>query len=300
MDIRNLITFMQVAELGNFTKAARQLGYSQSTVSFQIRQLEEELKVSLFDRINHTVLLTEKGREVLEYAHRVHRMTMELKENMQQGQQVAGHIRLGMAESLCNLLLKESFGDFRRQYPGISLKIITAGTEEMFQLLDHNEVDAILTLDAPVRNREYRIVRQERVEVHFVAAAGQWRRDVPVSVKDLVNCPFILTEKGMSYRRILEERLAELSLEISPVLEIGNPDSICRLVEQGTEISFLPDYVTDRLAAEGRLIRLPVEEVSVQVWKQLIHHRDKWVSPALESVLAYCEEWEFAREDSSS
>ena len=201
MDIRNLITFMQVAELGNFTKAARQLGYSQSTVSFQIRQLEEELKVSLFDRINHTVLLTEKGREVLEYAHRVHRMTMELKENMQQGQQVAGHIRLGMAESLCNLLLKESFGDFRRQYPGISLKIITAGTEEMFQLLDHNEVDAILTLDAPVRNREYRIVRQERVEVHFVAAPGQWRRDVPVSVKDLVNCPFILTEKGMSYRK---------------------------------------------------------------------------------------------------
>ena len=123
---------------------------------------------------------------------------------------------------------------------------------------------------------------------------------MPVSVKDLVNCPFILTEKGMSYRRILEERLAELSLEISPVLEIGNPDSICRLVEQGTEISFLPDYVTDRLAAEGRLIRLPVEEVSVQVWKQLIHHRDKWVSPALESVLAYCEEREFAREDSSS
>ena len=61
MDIRNLITFMQVAELGNFTKAARQLGYSQSTVSFQIRQLEEELKVSLFDRINHTVLLTERA-----------------------------------------------------------------------------------------------------------------------------------------------------------------------------------------------------------------------------------------------
>lgn len=300
MDIRNLTTFIQVAELGNFTKAARQLGYSQSTVSFQIRQLEEELKVSLFDRINHTVLLTEKGREVLEYAHQVERMTLELKDNMQQGQKVAGHIRLGMAESLCNVLLGKSFGDFREQYPGITLKIITAGTEEMLQLLDHNEVDAILTLDSPVRNREYRIVRQERVDVHFVGKGDAWPRDVPVSVEELVKHPFILTEKGMSYRRLLDEKLAELSMAVVPILEIGNTDRICGLVEQGTGISFLPDYVTRRPVEEGRLTRLPVEGFMVQVWKQLIHHRDKWVSPALESVLNYCAEREFSRELSSS
>lgn len=300
MDIRNLTTFIQVAELGNFTKAAGQLGYSQSTVSFQIRQLEEELNVSLFDRINRTVLLTEEGRQVLDYAHRVHRMTMELKENMQQGRDITGHIRLGMAESLCTLLLEENYGDFRKQYPGITLKILTAGTEEMLRLLDHNEVDAILTLDAPIRNREYHIVRQERMEVHFVAAAEAWPQDVPVSVEELVKHPFILTEKGMSYRRLLDEKLAELSLEVSPILEIGNTDEISRLVAQGAGISFLPDYVTRKAVEKGFLQQLTVEKFSIQVWKQLIHHRDKWVSPALESVLSYCVKREFDRDSSSS
>ena len=66
MDIKNLNTFILVAEMNSFSKAAVKLGYSQSTVSFQIKQLEQEFNSQLFERINHTVALTEKGREVLE------------------------------------------------------------------------------------------------------------------------------------------------------------------------------------------------------------------------------------------
>ena len=71
MELRNLITFTHVAELGSFTKAAEQLGYSQSTISFQIKQLEEELGCLLFERINHTISLTVRGRELVSYAHQV-------------------------------------------------------------------------------------------------------------------------------------------------------------------------------------------------------------------------------------
>jgi DNA-binding transcriptional LysR family regulator len=63
MEIRNLITFVHVAELNSFTKAAKALDYSQSTVSFQIKQLENELDCLLFERINHSISLTEKGKE---------------------------------------------------------------------------------------------------------------------------------------------------------------------------------------------------------------------------------------------
>ena len=70
VDIKNLITFIHVAELNSFTKAAEKLGYSQSTVSFQIRQLENELNTQLFERINHTIALTETGVQVLNYADR--------------------------------------------------------------------------------------------------------------------------------------------------------------------------------------------------------------------------------------
>ena len=85
MDLKNLTTFIHVAELGSFTKAGAALGCSQSTISFQIRQLEEELEFPLFERINRTVVLTDKGREVLAYAQQVQKMTQQLKQDMHAG-----------------------------------------------------------------------------------------------------------------------------------------------------------------------------------------------------------------------
>lgn len=299
MDLKNLMTFIYVAELASFTKAAEVRGYSQSTVSFQIKQLETELNAQLLERINHTVVLTERGKEVLKYAHQIHQLTQALENQMQEGQALSGHIRLAMAASLCDSLLDDAFLDFRQRYPGILLKITAAGTEEMFRLLNHNEVDAVLTLDSHIYDTEYVIAKEQKVGMHFVAAA-----DTPLcrakihSVRDLIQHPFILTEKGMSYRRLLDERLAAMSLEIQPVLEIGNTHLICALVEQGAGISFLPDYVTAREIEAGKMVYLPVQDFEVEIWKQLLYHRDKWVSPQLEAVLEYCANSVFASDES--
>ena len=293
MDIKNLTTFIYVAELRSFTKAADRLGFSQSTVSFQIKQLETELSCQLFERINHTVHLTEKGREVLEYAHQINRMTRELKDSMKE-EVSFGYIRLAMADSLCTSLLSRDFLRFRELYPNISLKIIAAGTEEMFRLMNHNEADAILTLDSHIYNTEYRILREEQVRTFFVAGAGTRIASASsLSIEELLLHPFILTEKGMSYRRLLEEKLAELSLEIQPVLEIGSTELICSLVEQGAGISFLPEYVIKDRVKAGTLVCLPVSGLEIHVWKQLLYHRNKWVSPQMETVLKYFADREF-------
>lgn len=293
MDIKNLTTFIYVAELRSFTKAADRLGFSQSTVSFQIKQLETELSCQLFERINHTVHLTEKGREVLEYAHQINRMTRELKDSMKE-EVSFGYIRLAMADSLCTSLLSRDFLRFRELYPNISLKIIAAGTEEMFRLMNHNEADAILTLDNHIYNTEYRILREEKVRTFFVAGAGTRIASASsLSIEELLLQPFILTEKGMSYRRLLEEKLAELSLEVQPVLEIGSTELICSLVEQGAGISFLPEYVIKDRVKAGTLVCLPVSGLEIHVWKQLLYHRNKWVSPQMERVLKYCVDREF-------
>ena len=289
MDLKNLNTFIQVAEMSSFTKAARILGYSQSTVSFQIRQLEEEWKIQLFERISHNISLTEKGREMLRYAHGVRRMTQEMEAAIRSDAKVGGHIRLAMADSLVKPLLWEDFRDFRCHYPDITLKIRAVGTEEMFRLLDHNEVDLVLTLDKHIYNMEYVIAEEERFDVHFVAGADSfWARKKGLSIGEILGEPFILTEKGMSYRRLMDERLAALSLEVSPVLEIGNTDLICQMVRQGLGISFLPDYATAEAVREGKMVYLDVRDFQVEVWKQVLYHRDKWVSPSMERVMEFC------------
>lgn len=292
--MKYLITFVQVAELNSFTKAAEKLRFSQSTVSAQIKQLERELNCQLFERIGHTVVLTQRGREVLAYAHQVGKLTRELKETVRDAKAVAGHVRLAMADSLCASLLSRHFRLFRERYPGITLKVIAAGTAEMFRLLNHNEVDAILTLDNHIYNTEYVIVREEKVSMHFVARADSpLAQAASLSIQELVRQPLLLTEKGMSYRRLMEEKLAEMFLEVQPVLEAGGTDLLCSLVEQGVGVSFLPDYVTERGVEAGRLARLPVDDFDIEIWKQLLYHRDKWVSPQMESVLRYCISREF-------
>lgn len=294
MDLKNLTTFIHVAELGSFTKAGVVLGCSQSTISFQIRQLEEELEFPLFERINRTVVLTEKGREVLAYAHQIRKMTDEMKQNLHSASAQTVRIRVAMSDSLCNSLLGDNFQSFLDAHPGINLKIIAAGTEEMFRLMDHNEVDAVLTLESHIYNTEYVIVREEKVENHFVvSAASPLARCSSLTLEELVREPFILTEKGMSYRRLLDEQLAQHSLEIIPVLEIGNPHLICDLVQQGVGVSFLPDFVTRKGVAEGKLVYLSVPDIEISIWKQLLHHKDKWISPQIDSVLRYCAEKEF-------
>lgn len=288
MDTKTLKSFIHVAELGSFTKAAKELGYAQSTISSQIKQLETELGVHLLERINHTVTLTSRGKEVLKYAHQMVNLAKDMEE-LAEEEQLKGHIRLVAAESMCGSLLGSMYLKFREEYPDITMKFMTAGTDEMMRLLNHNEVDLIYTLDSHIYSTEYVIAMEEKVNVHFIAGKDHpLSKKKGLSIQDIVGESFLLTEKGMSYRRLLDEKLAAESLEIQPILELGNVDQICWLVERGVGISFLPEYATEKAVREGRLVYLDVKDIEIHVWKQLCYHKDKWISPVMETVIDYC------------
>lgn len=288
MDLRSLQIFIEVAELNSFTRAGEKLGYSQPTVSFQIRQLEQELGVPLFDRIGHTVSLTDAGREALSYAHRICNLSREMTAGDLQNRPVSGVIRLGMADSLCYPLIAKDFARFRQEYPHIVLHIYDAGTGELFRMLDHNEVDLICSMDSRVYDTAYVTAEEESIGAHFVVSSeNPLARQKEVMLEQLLELPFLLTEKGMSYRRLMDEKLAARSMEVRPVLETARADIICGLVAQNMGISFLPDYVTEADIQAGKLTRLKVADFQVTVWKQLLYRRDKWLSPQMKAMIDY-------------
>ena len=288
MDIKNLDSFIQVAELSSFTKAAEKLEYSQSTVSFQIKQLEQSLGVKLFDRVNHTVVLTERGREVLAYAHKIKAIEEQLEKSLSGKGEISGHVRIAMADSLCGWIMRDRFEKFHRQYPEVTLNIISANTEDMFRMLDHNEVDLVYTLDNHIYKSDYLIANEDEVSVHFVAGGNNalvGRGNL--EIEQVLDCPCILTEKGMSYRRLLEIKLAEQHLELCPILEVGNVSLIEQLVALGKEVTYLPDFVTKQAVEEGRLFVLDVPGYETVIWKQLLYHKDKYVTPQLQAVIDF-------------
>ena len=295
MELKNLITFIHVAELGSFTKAAEQLGYSQSTISFQIKQLEDELNCLLFERINHTVTLTERGRELVSYAHQVRALTEDFKESLRKDTDCHGRIHIVTPDSVCEEMIHSHYIDFHNQYPFISIKFTTADTSVMFDMLDHNEADAIITLDNHSYRKDYIIAKEEPLSMHFVASAkSKFASTANLKMEDIVNEPFVLTEYGQGYRRVFDKELAKKSLEITPVLEIGRTDIITQILAKSDMISYLPDFVSKELVKKGELCYLDVCDMKIDIWKQLIYHKNKWMSKSLKTFIEYIKSREFS------
>ena len=296
MEIRNLISFVSVCELGSFTKAAESLGYSQSTISFQIKQLEDELDCLLFDRINHTIRLTERGKELLVFAERITQMTSEFNQSMSAELPPEARVHIVTPDSVCQDMMTANYIDFYNKYPKISLRFTTADTPEMFNMLDRNEADIMLTLDNYRYKQGYVIAKEERVPMHFVTGANSpCRIEGELKFSEIAELPFILTERGVSYRRAFDEELAKRSIEIKPILELGRTDIITEMLARGIGISYLPDFATREGVAEGRLAYLNVTDIDIEIWKQLIYHKNKWISRSLRALIEYIKENEFDR-----
>ena len=295
MELRNLITFIHVAELGSFSKTAEALGYSQSTISFQIKQLEEELDCLLFDRINHTVRLTERGHQLISYAHQIRTLTDEFKDSLRSENEYSGHIHIVAPDSICEELINTHYIDFHSRYPAISLKFTPADTAVMVEMLDRNEADLIITLDSHMYRNDYVIAKEEPLTMHFVTgAASPYAGRKNLSIHDIAGEPFVLTEYGQGYRRVLDKELAKCSLEIVPVLEIGRTDMITSVLSQSNMISFLPDFVTNARIRSGELCYLDVVDIDLAIYKQLIYHKNKWLSRSMRAFIDYLKQTAFS------
>lgn len=191
-------------------------------------------------------------------------------------------------------MINRNYIDFHNKYPLISVKFTTADTSVMFDMLDHNEADVIITLDSHSYHKDYIIAKEEPVSMHFVADANsKFAKAENLSINDIANEPFILTEYGQGYRRVFDKELAKKSIDITPVLEIGRTDIITSLIAQGNMISFLPDFVTNEMIKSDQLCYLDICDMNIDIWKQLIYHKNKWLSKSLKTYIDYIKETEF-------
>ncbi|MCQ2492670.1 MAG: LysR family transcriptional regulator [Lachnospiraceae bacterium] len=288
MDINVFKTFLAVCEYNGFSAAGEKLGYSQSTVSSQIKLLEKELDVTLFDRIRHNVTPTADGETVLRYTKQMLELYQEMGEALHSTEEIMGDIKLAVSESICARYFKDDYLAFHEKYPGINLKISQSGTGRMFDALRKNEVDIVFTLDSHIYDSEFLICGESLEQVHFVASPKHpLAKAKSLKLKEIVDQKFFLTEQNMSYQKLLNARLASESLEIHPVLEVGDPNLICTMIKESNEISFLPDFITKRYIGDGRLVYLPVEDCQISVWTQMLMHKNKWKSAAMEAFVEY-------------
>lgn len=292
MELRNIKTFLCVAEQCSFSKAAVMLGYSQSTVTTQIQQLEQEFGTLLFERIHKTVRLTAAGTEFVGFAQKMLLTADEAKNAMKRLPEENGELRIAMAESLCSTFFPNILERYHKEYPNVDLSITTGGTDDIFYMLRHNEADMVYTLDRRIYSPDLVTALEKEENVYFVASPSYSAAGKAVTLEELTKYDFILTEKNMSYRKHLDELMASKSLQIRPFLELGSVEMIRTLVERGIGISFLPCYAVKDSIKNGTLVKIDVSENQIEVWRQLIYHKNKWVSPAMRAMIKLIKEYE--------
>ncbi len=286
MEIRNLITFLTATEINNFTKVAMMLGYSQSAVTIQIRQLEMELGVKLFDRIGKRVTLTSDGEKFIPYAKKLLIDLEEAKDALKEDKLQSGIIKLGIVESLLSAEFPRILTEFHKEYPNISVSITTGTMEYLIDLLQHNEIDMMYALDSQLYRKNWiKVVNQPERVVFIASAKHPLVGKKSVTFDEINQYELILTEKDVSYRYLLEQKLLEDGKTITPFLEVGNIEFIKRMLLNEVGICYMPLYTVEKELSEKLLFRIPCERYEINIYKQLIYRKDKWINRPLNRLI---------------
>jgi DNA-binding transcriptional LysR family regulator len=286
MEIRNLISFKKICEYGSFTKAAAELGYSQSTVTMQMKQLETELEVSLFDRIGKVIQLTEDGRRFLSYANEIILTANNARQALNKSCVPKGEIKLGLLESVCTAYLPGILKAFHSSCPEVSTVIKIGTFQELAAMLAANTIDLLWTFDLPLVRNDWNKVCSYKSEICIVASPDhKLAASEHIFLKDMKSETLILTEQNCSYRTIFERRLKDLDIKPNIFLEIGNTEIIKKFVEANLGIAVLPEFAITEELKNGIIVRLDVADFKFEMEGQLLIHKNKWLTPGLQAFI---------------
>lgn len=277
MEIRQVQSFVHVAKLGSFSRAAETMGYSQSAITVQIRLLEEELGTKLFDRMGKKVSLTPQGKRFLEHANRIlyemNRTIMAMNED----RELENPLYIGTIESLCTAKFPRILSQFHTLYPKVNIQITLDSPEKLIRMMEHNELDLIYILDTPRWNKEWIKVMEAAEPIVFVASVNsEFALRKEMVLQDILGESFFLTEKNANYRQALDQHLALENRTLDPALEISDTEFIIKMVERNDGLSFLPYFAVEKYIRSGRIAMLDVTDIDISMYRQIFYHKNKY------------------------
>jgi DNA-binding transcriptional LysR family regulator len=243
MDIRHLRTFCAIVEQGSFLKAAESLQYAQSTITLHIQQLETTLGITLFDRQSRNVRLTEAGRALLEEAALILGRLDALPQTMTAlAHGEAGHVRIGVSESVARARLADVIWTFARARPQVRISLELGPTLASCQRVASGDLDFGLCTVPPVAlglPLRFEGLFAETMVVLLPAGHALAQRD-ELALSDLLPHPVLMTERACGYHAVVEAALRECNVVPTSNLELGSTEVVKRAVQQRMGLALVP------------------------------------------------------------
>ncbi|WLT39287.1 HTH-type transcriptional activator CmpR [Synechocystis sp. B12] len=279
--------FAAIARTGSFTKAAEELFLTQPTVSQQMKQLTKAIGVPLYEQIGRKIYLTEAGQAVLQASQNISSCLDQLQEVIADLQGLKkGNLRLATITT-GKYFVPRLLGEFRQQYPGISISLQIGNRQQILERLANN-LDDLYFLGKPPSNLDINI--RHFLENPLVVIASRQHplvKEKKISLERLVNEPLIMRESGSGTRMAVEEFFSENRLKMNVEMEISSNEAIKQAVYGGLGISILSLYSLALEGINGLLAVLDVEGFPLQKHWYIIYQKSKQLSIVAETFLDY-------------
>ncbi|MCV4231383.1 LysR family transcriptional regulator [Virgibacillus sp. LDC1] len=286
MELRQLNTFRTVASTLNFSRAAEVLNYVPSNVTMQMKALEDELGVRLFDRLGKQLVLTTAGKRFLTHIEGVLNQLDEARSVVHDNENLSGTLTISANEVLCAYRLPAVFRLFRSRYPGVRLIFRSVPNQELKQTLFEGTSDVVFMLDEPIRASTLAVepLLEETFRL-FAAPDHPLSKRTVLQLDDFHGEVFLTNEKGCPYRTMFDRSFEKEGIDSITYLEFQSAEAIKQCAITGIGIAFLPEIVAEAEVERGELVALPWQIPDLHVYTQMLWHKDKWLSPIILSFI---------------
>ena len=285
MDFDQLNTFLEVAKLGNFSRAAEKVLRSQPAVSAQIRQLEQEYGHKLFDRSAKSVRLTPAGEVILDYAKQMLALrTSSLAAISERNGMPAGTLSIGANEGTFLYVLPKIFAKYHRAFPKVRISVYRNFTHKVTQKVEDGSVDVgVATM--PVKSPSLAVLPVFRDRILLMVGRGcpLYNRK-SATLEEIAQQPIVISKTG-SARRLLEKNLRPFRENLNITMELTSVVMIKRFVAAGFGVSLISStFARDNVRRdEVRLLKIE----GLDLWRELaiIYRKDRSLPRAASSFV---------------
>lgn len=282
MDIRHFKTFKSIIEEGSFSHAALKLGYTQSTVTSQIQQLEQDLSIKLFEKIGRNMVLTSLGKELIPYADELLNTVKKIESVGKFGDKITGELKIAVAESLMSYKLQNVLSMFKEKAPNVKLSMVSLNCYAIKNMLANGEVDLGLMYDVGSKNYSLCTVKLSDFNVALVCSPQFDQKKLDFSAPNQkINTSLIINEVESVYRKILESYFLDKNILLNNTIELSSIEAIKKCVASNLGISFLPRFTIEEELNNGKLEELKADGLDAKITAIYAYHKNKWISPAM-------------------
>jgi DNA-binding transcriptional LysR family regulator len=284
MEFQQLKTFCTVAKLLSFHKAADTLNYAQSTISAQIKALEDDLGVSLFNRLSKKITLTEAGTRFLNYANKILEIEKEAKTNLIGDNKSNTTINLEVSETIANFVLPPIINKFLSQHKNTDIIITNCDYQNLVKNLEKGITDIAIIIDESTSSKNLLVEFIGAEKLLFVTYPENPLTKMDELDIDLIKKQPILINKSNCAHIVLFKQLSSLGV-VNPdkLIEFSSLETIKQTIQSGIGIALLPEISVAMEIALGRMAILPLlQEDPIEVPMLMVWHKNKWIDPVLQ------------------